>query len=84
MNFTQLINLLLGNPTTSKVRLAKKPTREDHIRSLNCWIERNFYLIVLACMIFLLIAFVLVCFAIVGVSSVESGGMRNFVNGGLL
>ena len=50
MNFTQLINLLLGNPTTSKVRLAKKPTRDDHIRSLNCWIERNFYLIVLACM----------------------------------
>jgi uncharacterized membrane protein len=79
MKFTQLINLILGNPTTSKVRLAKKPTRDDHIRSLNCWIERNFYLIVLACMIFLLIAFVLVCFAIVGVSAVESGVPYNHI-----
>ena len=83
MKFTQLINLLLGNPT-GKVRLNKKPTRDDYIRNLNCWIERHFYIICLAAITLLLIGFVMVCFAIVGVSSVESGGMRNFVNGGLL
>ena len=84
MKFTYLINLLLGNPTAGKVRLQKKPTRDDHIRTINCWIERHFYIICLAAIVLLLVAFVMVCFAIVGVSSVESGGMRNFVNGGLL
>ena len=28
--------------------------------------------------------FVMVCFAICGISATESGGMRNFVNGGIL
>ena len=79
MKFTYLINLLLGNPTAGKVRLQKKPTRDDHIRTINCWIERHFYIICLAAIVLLLVAFVMVCFAIVGVSAVESGVPYNHI-----
>ena len=80
MNFIYyLINLLLGNPTAGKVRLNKKPTRDDYIRNLNCWIERHFYIICLAAITLLLIGFVMVCFAIVGVSAVESGVPYNHI-----
>jgi predicted RND superfamily exporter protein len=84
---TSLINfllvLLIGIPTP-KNSLHKKPTKDDFYRAFNCWIQRNFYIIALASIIFLLICFVIFCFWIVGVSAVESGGMRNFINGGML
>ena len=75
---TTLINFILfaGTPT-AKHDLRKKPTREDHLRDFNCWIERNFYIIALAAIVFLLITFVIVCFAVVGVSAVESGNYYN-------
>ena len=75
--------LLLGIPTP-KHSLHKQPNKSDFTRALNQWIERNFYIIALASIVFLLIAFVFVCFAICGISAVESGGMRNFINGGIL
>lgn len=55
------------------VRLHKKPTREDYRRDVNYFVTRNFGLISVLAVIFLLIMFVFVCFMIVGVSAVESG-----------
>ena len=54
--------------------LSKKPTKEDYIRNLNLWCQRNFYIICISAIVFLLIIFVAVCFAVVGVSATESGG----------
>lgn len=76
---TTLINLLVGTPT-AKTDLRKKPTKEDRIRTLNCWVQRNFYIIALATMIILLVVFIFVCFAIVGVSATESGVQYNQFN----
>lgn len=73
--------LLVGTSTNDKVRLAKKPTKEDHMRNLNCWIQRNFYIIALAAILILLIIFAIVCFMIVGVSAVESGNYYNHLGG---
>ena len=58
---------------STPVRLHKQATREDYLRTLNCWIQRNFYILALASIIFLLIMFVIVCYLICGVSAVESG-----------
>lgn len=64
------------------VRLNKKSTREDYRREINYWVTRNFGIIAIIAIVFLLIVFLMVCFTIVGVSAVESGAMRNFLNGG--
>lgn len=55
------------------VRLAKQPTKEDHMRSLNCWIARNYYIVALTVIVIALLMFVITCFCIIGTSSVESG-----------
>ena len=68
---------------SAPVRLSKKPTRDDYRRALNCWVQRNFGIVALATIISLLIAFVIVCYMIVGVSAVESGGLRNFIARGV-
>lgn len=64
--------LLVGTPT-DKARLNKKPTHEDRMKNLNCWIEMNFHIICVTAIAILLIIFVIVCFMTVGVSAVESG-----------
>ena len=76
--------LLVGTPNNNKVRLDKKPTKQNYTLRINCWIQRNFYIICVLAIVFLLIVFVFVCFALVGVSAVESGAMRNFINGGVI
>lgn len=73
---SQLMILLVGTPQP-KYSLHKQPTKEDFTRNLNCWIQRNFYIICILAILFLLLAFVFVCFAIVGVSAVESGTVYN-------
>ena len=73
---TTILSLLLGTPT-AKHDLRKKPTRQDLSKTLNCWIQRNFYIIALIFLIILMIMFVWVCFAIVGVSATESGTVYN-------
>ena len=70
-NLIILLNLITGTPT-AKHSLHKKPTKTDLQRSLNCWIARNFYIICFAAIAILLIIFVIVCYAIVGVSATES------------
>ena len=80
MNFIYyLINLLFGTMNVPKHDLRKKPTRNDNMRKLNRFIERNFYIICVLAIIFLLIMFVVVCYSIVGVSAVESGVPYNHI-----
>ena len=77
---TTLYNLTTETPT-AKHTLHKKPTREDLQKGINCWIQRNFYIICLAAIIFLLITFVIVCYMLVGVSATESGTYYNGLKG---
>lgn len=78
MNPVLLILLtFLGFKTGPVNDLRKQPTREDYRRSLNCWVQRNFGIVALATIILLLIVFVFVCYALVGVSAVESGNYHN-------
>lgn len=67
----------MSNP----VRLHKKPTKEDYQRDLNLWVTRNFGLVALATIIFLLIFFIIICYMIIGVSAVESGTYYNHLQG---
>ena len=81
--------LLVGTPTPDKSTILNKKMSKQEKRTymkvrFNLWIERNFGLIALAAILILLLLFVVVCFWIVGVSAVESGGMRNFINGGIV
>ena len=77
MIITTFLKLLLSNliveTPTAKNDLRKKPTKEDRLKSVNCWIQRNFPIIALAAIVFLLIFFVGFCFVLYGVSTVESG-----------
>ena len=54
---------------------------EDYLKKFNCWIQRNFYIICLAAIVFLLIIFVIVCYMLVGVSATESGTYYNGLKG---
>jgi len=81
MSFLRLLQvLILGNRNVPKHDLRKRKTTSDAMKSLNSFIERNFYIICLASILFLLIMFVIVCYAIVGVSATESGIQYNQFN----
>jgi ABC-type multidrug transport system permease subunit len=78
MSFKSLLILLFGTSrNVPKHDLRKKPTSDDAIKSLNEFLQRNFYIICVLAIIFLLIVFVIVCYAIVGVSATESGVTYN-------
>ena len=74
-----ILNILLGveTTTTPKHDLRKKPTREDHMRTLNCFFQRYFYIFCIIAIIFLLIVFVICCYMIIGMSAVDSGTLYN-------
>jgi uncharacterized membrane protein len=77
MNFIYyLINLLIGTANVPKHDLRKRPTFKEAFYS---FLERNFVLFAYLAVIFLLIMFVVVCYAIVGVSAVESGVPYNHI-----
>ena len=61
-------------------RLGKKVSWNDKLES---WAIAHAYILMPAAIITLLGLFVVLCFAICGVSAVESGGMRNFIAGGV-
>lgn len=77
---TSTLILITGIFGTSNnpVRLQKKPTMKE---KFNCWIQRNFGIIALIIMLLALISFVLMCYAFVGVSAVESGNYYNHMGG---
>lgn len=77
--------LLFGDAHEPVHDLRSKKQREEDFRiKLNCFIAKNFYIIVLAILLLCFITFVVSCFALVGVSATESGMLRNFINGGLV
>ena len=73
-----LLILLFGtSKNVPKHDLRKKPTSDDAMKSLNEFLQRNFYIICVLAIIFLLIVFCTVCYMLVGVSAVESGTVYN-------
>lgn len=75
-----LLILLFGtSKNVPKHDLRKKPTSDDAIKSLNEFLQRNFYIICVLAIIFLLIVFCTVCYMLVGVSAVESGTVYNHI-----
>ena len=73
---------LLGDAHEPVYDLRKRNRREDIRKNLNCFIAKNFYIIVLAILLLCFITFVVSCFLFIGISATESGMLRNFVNGG--
>lgn len=72
-----LIIMIVGNSNGPVNDLRKKPTREDHLKTLNCIIQRYYYVFVGLFLLGVFIAFICVCFAFVGASGVESGSYYN-------
>ena len=73
-----IVNLFNNPQTNEQVRLNKQLTKEDFDNEILIFIERNFYLIVLAALIISTIT----CFLIIGTSStVESGVYYNHLQG---
>ena len=78
--------LLVGTPTSKKSTILNKKMSNQEKRiyykvKFNLWIERNFYIICLAAIAFLLIIFAAMCFWLVGVSTLESGNYYNHLGG---
>lgn len=71
-----ILFLLTGNSNEKDI-LRKKPTKEDHIRTIECWIERHFTVLCFIAIVLVLIAFMFVCFTVCGVSATESGVQYN-------
>lgn len=84
MRFKTLHFLLFGDMHKPVNDLHKKSTRNDKLLKWNVILGQYFYIICIAVIILCLIGFISVCFYICGISAVESGGMRNFINGGLV
>ena len=80
MNILRLLQVLLfGTQPVPKHDLRKRKTSDDAIMSLNMFLQKNFYIICVLAILFLLIVFVIVCYALVGVSAVESGTIYNHI-----
>ena len=69
---TLLLSMVFSNKS-----LYRKPTMEDFKKEINLWVTRNFGIIAIVSIIFLLIVFLWVCFALVGVSATDSGVQYN-------
>lgn len=63
------------------VRLQKKEAQVSPINHI--WAYAHAPLLFALFLIMGVVLFIVLCFAICGISAVESGGMRNFVNGGV-
>ncbi len=73
-----LLILLFGtSKNVPKHDLRKRNTSEDAMKSLNEFLQRNFYIICVLAILFLLIVFCTVCYMLVGVSATDSGAMYN-------
>ena len=63
------------------VRLNKQ-TEYTLSDKIDAWCTRHITFCLAVALIIFSVLFVALCYAICGISAVESGGMRNFVNGG--
>ena len=70
------------------VRLYKKTDNVSPVNhifdKIEAWILSHAPLLLVLFLIMGVVLFIILCFAICGISAVESGGMRNFINGGSL
>ena len=68
------------------VRLQKKEAQVSPVNhifdKIEAWAYAHAPLLLALFLIMGVVLFIILCFAICGISAVESGGMRNFVNGG--
>lgn len=71
---------LIGAGNAPKHDLRK---RERVNQKFEDWAMRNAHILLPVSIVVLILLFVAVCFAICGVSAVESGSMRNFIAGGV-
>ena len=77
MNLRYLLVSLFAEPTQNEpVRLQKQPTKEDYQKELNLWVQKNFYLIVLATFILIWICLTVIFFTVFN-STVETGNYYN-------
>ena len=69
-------------------RLHKKETQVSPVNhifdKIEAWALSHAPLLLALFLIMGVVLFIILCFAICGISAVESGGMRNFINGGSL
>ena len=69
-------------------RLHKKETQVSPVNhifdKIEAWAYAHAPLLLALFLIMGVVLFIILCFAICGISAVESGGMRNFINGGSL
>jgi len=72
-----ILGLILGNRNVPKHDLRKRNTSDDAMKSLNEFLQKNFYIICVLAILFLLIVFVICCYIIVGVSATDSGVTYN-------
>jgi hypothetical protein len=71
--------LILGNRNVPKHDLRKRNTSDDAMKGLNEFLQKNFYIICVLAILFLLIVFVICCYMVVGVSAVDSGITYNHI-----
>jgi hypothetical protein len=80
MNILRLLQvLILGNRNVPKHDLRKRNTSDDAMKGLNEFLQKNFYIICVLAILFLLIVFVICCYMVVGVSAVDSGITYNHI-----
>ena len=73
-----LLILLVGTPKNKKVRLAKQETNDSpFLNKLDDWACRNAHIIFPICLIVLMVLFVFLCYAVIGVSATDSGLQYN-------
>ena len=69
------------------VRLQKKEAQVSPVNhifdKIEAWTYAHAPLLLALFLIMGVVLFIILCFAICGISAVESGGMRNFINGGV-
>ncbi len=81
----QLLQFLLFGDMHKPVNdLHKRSTRNDKLLKWNLILGQYFYIICIAVILLCLLLFIAVCFYVCGISAVESGGLRNFINGGIV
>ena len=83
MNVLRLLQVYLIGETTNtpKHDLRKKETVEFQ-EELYAFLQRHFILFAYASVIFLILVVLALAFSLCGICAVESGMMRNFLNGG--
>ena len=74
-----LLILLVGTPKNKKARLGKQENNQfsPFLNTIEMWAMRYAHIILPICLIMLMILFVALCYAIIGVSATDSGLQYN-------